>query len=290
MSIINLTNVDNQLLPSGITFTDNTLKLLKKSIFNDTITIKLNQRQLTKLNIVIEQSVAAKLILELIDNDSSDVEYNVFLDLKENTQVKFLLITEVQSKNAVLNFRSSSLADSSMEFIGGFINNVMDAKLFLDLNAKGSNVRVRTITVSSTDHNQKLDIHMTHYAPYSSAEMTNIGIAGENGIIRINGVGQIEQGMNGSSAFQTLKGVITNDRAQIDVNPILIIDEHDVTAGHAATVGKMEDEVIFYLRSRGITLEDAQRLIINGYLQPIIDEIDDELIKENVLKIVNERI
>lgn len=290
MSIINLTNVDNQLLPSGITFTDNTLKLLKKSVFNDTITIKLNQRQLTKLNIVIEQSVAAKLILELIDNDSSDVEYNVFLDLKENTQVKFLLITEVQSKNAVLNFRSSSLADSNMEFIGGFINNVMDAKLFLDLNAKGSNVRVRTITVSSTDHNQKLDIHMTHYAPYSSAEMTNIGIAGENGIIRINGVGQIEQGMNGSSAFQTLKGVITNDRAQIDVNPILIIDEHDVTAGHAATVGKMEEEVLFYLRSRGITLLEAQRLIINGYLQPIIDEIDDELIKENVLKIVNERI
>ena len=112
----------------------------------------------------------------------------------------------------------------------------------------------------------------------------------KTGIIKINGVGQIEQGMNGSAAFQTLKGVITDDRAQIDVNPILIIDEHDVTAGHAATVGKMEEEVIFYLRSRGITLQDAQRLIINGYLQPIIDEIDDDLIKENVIKLVNERI
>ncbi|HHX76574.1 MAG TPA: SufD family Fe-S cluster assembly protein, partial [Acholeplasmataceae bacterium] len=53
---------------------------------------------------------------------------------------------------------------------------------------------------------------------------------------------------------------------------------------------KMEEEVLFYLRSRGITLEDAQRLIIHGYLQPIIDEIDDELIKENVLRLVNERI
>ncbi|WIF88253.1 SufD family Fe-S cluster assembly protein [Acholeplasma laidlawii] len=290
MSIIQLTNVNNQSLPSGVTFSDNTLKLLKKSVFKDTLTIKLNHRELTTLNIVVEPSVEAKLILELNDTDSSDVTYDIDMKLMENSQVKFLLISEVQSNNAKLNFKSSSLADSNMEFIGGFVNNVMDAKLFLDLDGKGANLRVRTITVSSTDHIQKLDIHMTHYAPFSSAEMTNVGIAGQNGIIKINGVGQIEQGMNGSSAFQTLKGIITNDKAQIDVNPILIIDEHDVKAGHAATVGKMEDEVIFYLRSRGITLEDAQRLIINGYLQPIIDEIDDELIKENVAKIVNERI
>ncbi|MBG0762938.1 SufD family Fe-S cluster assembly protein [Acholeplasma laidlawii] len=290
MSIIQLTNVNNQSLPSGVTFSDNTLKLLKKSVFKDTLTIKLNHRELTRLNIVVEPSVEAKLILELNDTDSSDVTYDIDMKLMENSQVKFLLISEVQSNNAKLNFKSSSLADSNMEFIGGFVNNVMDAKLFLDLDGKGANLRVRTITVSSTDHSQKLDIHMTHYAPFSSAEMTNVGIAGQNGIIKINGVGQIEQGMNGSSAFQTLKGIITNDKAQIDVNPILIIDEHDVKAGHAATVGKMEDEVIFYLRSRGITLEDAQRLIINGYLQPIIDEIDDELIKENVAKIVNERI
>jgi len=290
MSIINLTNVTNQTLPSGVTFHDNTLKLLKKSIFKDTLTFKLSNRALTKLNIIVEESVEAKIILELTDQDLSDVTYDVFLELKDNAQVKFLLLTEVQSKNAILNFKSSSLRDSNMEFIGGFINNVMDAKLYLDLNGKGASLKVRTITVSSTDHSQKLDIHMTHYAPFSSAEMTNIGIAGQNGIIKINGVGQIEQGMNGSAAFQTLKGIITNDLAQIDVNPILIIDEHDVTAGHAATVGKMEEEVLFYLRSRGLSLIEAQRLIINGYLQPIIDEIDDELIKENVIKIVNERI
>lgn len=290
MSIINLTNVTNQTLPSGVTFHDNTLKLLKKSRFQDTLTFKLQNRALTNLNIIVEESVEAKIILELTDQDLSDVTYDVFLELKDNAQVKFLLLTEVQSKNAIFNFKSSSLRDSNMEFIGGFINNVMDAKLYLDLNGKGASLKVRTITVSSTDHSQKLDIHMTHYAPFSSAEMTNIGIAGHNGIIKINGVGQIEQGMNGSAAFQTLKGIITNDLAQIDVNPILIIDEHDVTAGHAATVGKMEEEVLFYLRSRGLSLIEAQRLIINGYLQPIIDEVDDELIKENVIKIVNERI
>ncbi|HLT00183.1 MAG TPA: SufD family Fe-S cluster assembly protein, partial [Acholeplasma sp.] len=105
-----------------------------------------------------------------------------------------------------------------------------------------------------------------------------------------NGVGQIENGMKNSSDFQTLKGIITNDAAQIDVNPILIIDEFDVKAGHAATVGKLEEEVLYYLRSRGLSLADAQKLIINGYLHPVIEEIDDEQIKNQVIEIVNERI
>src|SRR5690606_244478 len=175
-------------------------------------------------------------------------------------------------------------------FIGGFVSNILDAKLHLDLNGKGANLKVRTITVSSLNNDQSIDVHMTHYAPNTAAEMTNIGIAGENGIVRINGVGQIEAGMKNSSAYQTLKGIITSDAAQIDVNPSLIIDEYDVKAGHAATVGKLEEEVLYYLRSRGLTLVEAQKLIINGFLQPVIDEIDDEAIKENVINLVNARI
>jgi len=285
-----MTKLDKDALPNGLLIEDQTLTLSKKYKQTDTITLKLSQRNQTKFNLVVEESVEAKVIIELIDNDTSDVTYNLNIDLKANSQVKFLILTEIQSKNASLKLTSMSQADSNLEFIGGFINDVMDARLNFDLVGKGAGAKVRTITVSSKDHEQKLDIHMIHHAPYTAADMTNVGIAGQNGIIRLNGVGEINQGMVGSAAFQTLKGVITNDAAQIDVNPILIIDEHDVTAGHAATVGKMEEEVLFYLRSRGITLEDAQRLIIHGYLQPIIDEIDDELIKENVLRLVNERI
>lgn len=290
MSIIDMTKLDKDALPIGLLIEDQKLTLSKKYKQSDAITLKLSQRNQTKFNLVVEESVEAKVIIELIDNDTSDVTYDLNLDLKANSQVKFLILTEIQSKNASFKLTSTSQADSNLEFIGGFINDVMDARLNFDLVGKGSGAKVRTITVSSKDHEQKLDIHMIHHAPHTAADMTNVGIASQNGIIRLNGVGEINQGMVGSAAFQTLKGIITNDAAQIDVNPILIIDEHDVTAGHAATVGKMEEEVLFYLRSRGITLEDAQRLIIHGYLQPIIDEIDDELIKENVLRLVNERI
>ena len=59
--------------------------------------------------------------------------------------------------------------------------------------------------------------------------------------------------MKNSNVYQTLKGIITSNEAIVEVNPILIIDEYDISAGHAATVGKIEEEALFYLMSRGLT-------------------------------------
>src|SRR5690606_10722808 len=207
----------------------------------------------------------------------TEANYNIVLNTFNNTNVKFLFIADV-AHEGVLNFKGNAYNDSNIEFIGSFISNKLTAKVHLDLLGRGANLKVRTITVSALNNNQVLDVHMIHHAPNTFADMTNIGIASGEGIVKLNGVGEINQGMKGSSAFQTLRGIITSDKAQIDVNPILIIDEFDVTAGHAATVGKIEEEVLYYLMSRGLPEVEAQKLIIYGFLRPVLDEIDDALI------------
>ncbi|MBN3491150.1 SufD family Fe-S cluster assembly protein [Acholeplasma equirhinis] len=280
----------DQTLPNGLSFDGNTLVFAKRKVFEDTVTIKLIERTVTNLNVVVEESTQVKLILDIEDHLTEPSNYQINLETKENSNVKFLFIADIHNAHSDVSFMSKTLSDSNLEFVGGFISDKVDVKLHLDLNGKGANLKLRTIAVSSLNHEQNLDVRMVHYAPMTIAEMLNIGIAGENGIVRINGVGQIEQGMKQASDFQTLKGIITNDAAQIDVNPILIIDEFDVKAGHAATVGKLEEDVLYYLRSRGLSLAEAQKLIINGYLQPVIDEIDDEQIKNQVITLVNERI
>ncbi len=58
-----------------------------------------------------------------------------------------------------------------------------------------------------------------------------------------------------------------------DANPILLIDEDDVKAGHAASVGQVNPDQVFYMMSRGVTKEEAQRLIIYGFLAPVVSEI-----------------
>jgi Fe-S cluster assembly protein SufD len=88
--------------------------------------------------------------------------------------------------------------------------------------------------------------------------------------------------MKQAHAFQTLKGIILSDQAIVNVNPILLIDEYDVKAGHGATIGKLEAEQLYYLQSRGLTKQQAEKLIIHGFIKPIIDHIKDEVIATRI--------
>jgi Fe-S cluster assembly protein SufD len=149
---------------------------------------------------------------------------------------------------------------------------------------------MRAVAVSSDENKQNIDVLIIHQAPNTIGDMTNIGIANKKGKIVLNGVEKIEKGMKNANAFQTLKGVITSDQAIVEVNPILLIDEFDVKAGHGATIGKIEENQLYYLMSRGLTQTQAEKLIINGFLKPVVDEIDDEPLKERFIHLVNSRI
>jgi len=77
-------------------------------------------------------------------------------------------------------------------------------------------------------------------------------------------------------------------RARGDANPMLLIDEDEVKAGHAASVGQVNQEHVQYMMSRGISREQAMRLIIYGFLAPIVSEIPISSLEEQ-LKVVVER-
>ena len=81
--------------------------------------------------------------------------------------------------------------------------------------------------------------------------------------------------MHQSNNFQHLTGIISDD-ATIEMNPYLLIDEHDVIAGHGATVGQIDEEVIYYMMSRGIPEEKARLIYIEGLIAPFVNEIFDK--------------
>ena len=75
-----------------------------------------------------------------------------------------------------------------------------------------------------------------------------------------NGIGHIEKGATSSNAVQESRILMLSEKARGDANPILLIDEDDVTAGHAASVGRVDPLQLYYLMSRGISQEEAERL------------------------------
>ncbi|MBU1143691.1 MAG: SufD family Fe-S cluster assembly protein [Firmicutes bacterium] len=277
-------------LPLGFTYQNQILTIPKNTQYQDPIKITVADDNNESFEIVVSENTEVKIILELASHDTDENNYKFNLIAKPNSIVKYLLVSELSSKKAVLEHNFKAERDSKLELIGGFVSDVLVAKLNVNLAGEGAEVKMRAVAVSSFDNNQTIDVHITHNAPNTYGDMTNIGIANKNGKIVLNGVEKIEKGMKNANAFQTLKGIITSDTAIVEVNPILLIDEYDVKAGHGATIGKIQEDVLFYLRSRGLTHIEAEKLIINGFIRPIVEEIDDEPLKERFVHVVNSRI
>ncbi|MNW14186.1 FeS cluster assembly protein SufD [compost metagenome] len=79
-------------------------------------------------------------------------------------------------------------------------------------------------------------------------------------------------------------------KARGDANPILLIDEDDVKAGHAASVGQVNPEQVYYLMSRGIPKETAQRLIVYGFLAPVVSQIPIAKIEDQLNALVERKL
>ena len=277
-------------LPSSFIFNQTELIIPKNIQYQDPIKVTIEIDQLETFNIIVSESTSIKIILEIRNVQLDEHIYNLSLIAKANSQVKYLLVSEIESNKSVINHQFTAHKDSKLELITGLVSNVLDAKMHIDLIGEGADVKMRAVAVSSDDNIQNVDVFMTHKAPHTFGDMTNIGIANKRGKIILNGVEKIEKGMKQANAFQTLKGIITSDLASVEVNPILLIDEYDVKAGHGATIGKIEEDVLYYLMSRGLTKKESEKLIINGFLKPVIDEIDDEPLRERFVSLVNSRI
>jgi Fe-S cluster assembly protein SufD len=277
-------------LPKDFLFEDQKLIIPKNIHYENPIKITVQDDNNETLEIVVSENTSIKIILELVSQEETPNHYKFLLTAKQNAQVKYLLVSELSSKKALVEHYFTAARDAKLDLIGGFVSDVIDAKMHVELQGEGAEVKMRAVAVSSDENKQNIDVLIIHQAPHTIGDMTNIGIANKKGRIVLNGVEKIEKGMKQANAFQTLKGIITSDQAIVEVNPILLIDEYDVKAGHGATIGKIEENQLYYLMSRGLTQRESERLIINGFLQPIIDEIDDEPLRERFVNLVNSRI
>src|SRR5690625_8026338 len=102
-----------------------------------------------------------------------------------------------------------------------------------------------------------------------------------------NGIGKIEHGATRANAEQESRVLMLSEKARGDANPILLIDEDDVTAGHAASVGRVDPMQLYYLMSRGITEEEAERLIIHGFQAPVVNQLPIESVKQQLTQIID---
>ncbi|MET3292641.1 Fe-S cluster assembly protein SufD [Brevibacillus fluminis] len=173
--------------------------------------------------------------------------------------------------------------DGKMEWILGEMNdgNTVTNNTTL-LKGNGSNADTKCVSVGRGAQRQNITSMVQHYGLNSESEMVSKAVMTDEAVTILNGITKIEKGATKANGEQANNILMLSEKARGDANPILLIDEDDVKAGHAASVGRVSEESIYYLMSRGITRRAAERLIIIGFLDAVISQIPVEEVRNRV--------
>ncbi|WP_059105923.1 Fe-S cluster assembly protein SufD [Shouchella shacheensis] len=154
----------------------------------------------------------------------------------------------------------------------------------------GSFADTKTVSVGTGQQRQNFTTLIQHYGKHSDGQILKHGVMTDRALGIFNGISKIEHGATKSNGEQTERILMLGERARGDANPILLIDEDDVTAGHAASVGRIDPLQMFYLMSRGIPRKEAERLVIHGFLEPVVSQLPVESVRKQMREVIERKV
>lgn len=150
-----------------------------------------------------------------------------------------------------------------------------DVSLDVTLSGEGAEANIYGAYVCGGEEKVKIAVDMHHDVPHCSSRQLFKGVAG--GVSRVDFYGKIivAQDAQRTEAYQENHNILLSDDARVDTKPQLEIYADDVKCSHGATIGRLDEEEQFYMRSRGITLEDAKVLQMISFLAPVLEAVPE---------------
>src|SRR3989337_2717950 len=144
-----------------------------------------------------------------------------------------------------------------------------EKRLEVVLAGENAEVEVIGLVMSSGDEARALEAYITHAAPNTKSNVNVRAVLRDKSSFDFRGNVKIEKGAKGADADLRSDALLFDDAKMGDDTPALEILEPDVKAGHAATIGKVDEQMLFYLMTRGLSRSEAERLLIQGFVKPI---------------------
>lgn len=169
---------------------------------------------------------------------------------------------------------------------GGLIRNN------LNINMNGEHAEAHLYGMSFTDKRQHIDnfTNVEHNKPNCMSNQLYKNVLDEDSVGAFAGRIHVARDAQKTNAFQRNNNVLLTDKAKMHTKPQLIIDADDVKCSHGATVGQIDEEALFYLRSRGIGETDARLMLMNAFVHEVIREIRIEPLRNRIDELVEKRL
>ena len=157
-----------------------------------------------------------------------------------------------------------------------------DVKLDVRLAGEGAEANIYGAYVCGADERVKISVDMHHKVPHCNSRQLFKGIAGGTSKVDFYGKIIVAKDAQRTEAYQENHNLLLSDGAKVDTKPQLEIYADDVKCSHGATIGRLNEEEQFYMRSRGISLEDAKVLQMISFIAPVLENIPEESDRESM--------
>lgn len=269
----------------------------KDTILTEPITISLSPTQdtyISHLLIVADNNSKVKFLEEIQDKEKKASSASLMVELiaRPGSHIEFSSLDELsQDTTLYFNRRAKIEKDAHVEWAIAFMNDCNTlGDLDSELVGEGSFADSKAIAVTTANQKVGINNRVTNRGPHSTGLINQRGVLLENSRLIFNGIGQIVHGAHGSKADQQNRVLMMSDEAHGDANPLLLIDENDVIAAHAASVGPVDKVQMNYLMSRGIPYDQAQRLVIRGFLGAVLDAIPNKDVRRKMIDILERKL
>jgi len=151
---------------------------------------------------------------------------------------------------------------------------------YFDLAGEGAQAYVHGFMFG--DERQHFHLHtlQRHFAPHTTSDLMIKCCLKDRARSVYQGLIQVAEGAQRTDAYQANRNLLLSDQARADSIPGLEILANDVRCTHGATIGHVDDEMMYYLQTRGLPSNEAQRLIVEGFFAPVLDRIPLETVRE----------
>tara|TARA_Y100000590_G_scaffold327563_1_gene371894 strand:+ start:258 stop:1517 length:1260 start_codon:yes stop_codon:yes gene_type:complete len=256
------------------------------NITNDKITsTNINQR----LDIVLEENSALNLI-NFFSDFSSNNFINIYHDfkVKKNSILKNYKIDNKENSNIKYFYNNIELDQNSLveNFILSSGSKFIKNEINCNLKEQYASAFVSGIIKLSNLQQHEIKTNINHLAENTKSYQLIKSVLNENSKGVFQGKIFVDSKAQKTDGYQLSKAILLNKNAEFDGKPELEIYADDVKCSHGSTSGSLDEDSVFYLMSRGLSNNEAKKLLINGFMLDVIEKITDIKIKKLIKEIM----
>jgi Fe-S cluster assembly protein SufD len=248
-----------------------------------------------RLVVVAEEGARASLIEEYASPAPDTEAYsNAVTELFVEPAAKLEYVSLQNLSQETWHFASHHARverDAELDWVaGGFGSKKGKTRIQNDLNGRGATSRVTGAYFADGTQHLDYDTFQEHIAPDCESDFAFKGALRDEATAVWRGMIRVEKDAQKTNAYQECRNLMLSPTTHAVPIPGLEILANDVRCTHAATVGRVNREDMFYLMSRGLSRQEAERLIVRGFFQEILDRIELEPVREAVTAALEARI